>query len=187
MQLENLTNVLTVGGVTSSAAPSRSTRRDATTTSITWDCKTAFTQVGDLGLIKPCSFLSFVSIQIQSDPFLHCNQLYMWWQFLTLFLWNRFLALSHTTFFFYKLFCQPLDLLWSEAKVCWCSVQFTCQKLLPCVSAHAQYLTGSRRPHHFYSLYIFVPCISNVTKHMRNLKNKYLFTRWKQYKLTIEK
>lgn len=52
MQLENLTNVLIVGGVTSSAAPSRSTRRDATTTSITWGYRTAFTQVGDLCLIK---------------------------------------------------------------------------------------------------------------------------------------
>lgn len=46
LQLENPTNVLTVGGVTSSAALLRSTRSDVTTTSSAWGCRTASTQVG---------------------------------------------------------------------------------------------------------------------------------------------
>lgn len=46
LQLENPTSVLTVGGVTSSVALSRSTRSDVTTTSSAWGCRTAATQVG---------------------------------------------------------------------------------------------------------------------------------------------
>lgn len=45
-QLENPTSVRTVGGVTSSAALSKSTKRGVTTTSSAWDCKTASIQVG---------------------------------------------------------------------------------------------------------------------------------------------
>lgn len=45
-QSENPTSVLIVGGATSSVALLRSTKRDVTTTSSAWGCRTASTQVG---------------------------------------------------------------------------------------------------------------------------------------------